>query len=292
MGQASNTHGILRLGSGRLVVYLGAAALVAVLVQLLLGVSPPVIMLAIVITVLGLLSFAALGAYNIGSWLALFYVLGNVLLALYAKTLMGQSLDSHLYAPLESFLVLTVTTSALFVALIIARQVKLGRPLLPPTQKPKTLAWLSWGSFVLGVGFWFVNQHFQGPGGNRFGGFAVFRDLILMAVIARTALLLEGSQAKRAMDVWLVIILAVGVLLGLLSNSKAQSAYPVVSYFATLLFYRRGLPWKQVVLLAFGLVFFVAVLVPMIQAWRYLGEQQMTVAERTELIAKGPMPHL
>ncbi|MHB8405662.1 MAG: hypothetical protein ACYDCJ_09600 [Gammaproteobacteria bacterium] len=278
---------IFRLSRRRVVTYLGAAALVAVPIQFMLGASPWIVVLAMIIITLGLLSFAIFGAYNLGTWLALFYVLGNVLVALYAKTLMGQPLDSHLYAPLDSFLVLTITTSALFVALIVARYVKLGRPLLRPTHKPKTLAWLSWGSFVLGVVFWFTNQYFQGPNGTGFGGLAVFRDLILMAVIARTALLLDKGQGSRAMDVKLALILTVAVFLGLLSNSKTYAAYPVVSYFATLLFFRRGLAWRQIILLALGLVFFVAVLVPMIQAWRYLGEQQLTVAERIALIAKG-----
>ena len=156
-----HAHPILRLSSQRAVLWLGVAALIAILIQFLLGVSPPIIMLAIMVVTMGLMSFTAFGAYNIGSWLALFYVLGNVLIALYAKTLMDQALDSHLFAPLDSFLVLTVTTSALFVALIIERQMNVGGPLLPPTDKPKTLAWLSWGSFVLGVGFWFANQHFS-----------------------------------------------------------------------------------------------------------------------------------
>ena len=104
------TGHILKLNGRLIALYIGAVALVAVLVQLMLGVSLVVIMLAVIIVTLGLLSFAAYGAYNLGSWLALFYVLGNVLVALYAKTLMGQSLDSHLYAPLPAFLVLAVTT--------------------------------------------------------------------------------------------------------------------------------------------------------------------------------------
>ena len=287
MNQTTKQRPMLRLSSRRVVLYFGVAALVAVLVQLLLGASPWIVMLTMIIITLGLLSFAVIGAYNLGAWLALFYVLGNVLVALYAKTLFGQTLDSHLYAPLDSFLVLTITTSALFVALIVARYVKLGRPLLRPTHKPKTLAWLSWGSLLLGVLFWFLNQYFQGPGGTGFGGVAVFNGLILMAVIARTALLLENGQAKRTMDGRLALIMAVSVFLGLLSNSKTYAAYPVVSYFATLLFFRRGLPWRYIVLLAVGGLLFVTVLVPLIQAWRYLGEQQMTIAQRVGLIAKG-----
>jgi len=287
MNKLAKSNSTLRLSSRRIVIFLGVSALVAILIQFMLGVSLPIIMLAMIIIALGLLSFLAFGAYNIGSWLALFYMLGNVLVALFAKTLMGQSLDSHLYAPLDSFLVLTITTSALFAALIIARYVKLGRPLLRPTHNPKALSWLSWGSFVFSVVSWFINQYFQGPEGTGFGGFAVFRDLILMAVIARTALLIINNERRYAIDGKLAVILIVGVFLGLLSSSKTLAAYPVVSYFATLLFYHRGISLRHVTLLVVALVFFVIVLVPMVQTWRYLGQERMTVPERIELIRNG-----
>ena len=278
---------MLHLSQYRLVLYLAIAGLVAILVQLILGASPWIVMLATISGTLGLMSFVMFGAYNLGAWLALFYVLGNVLVALFAKSLMGQALGSHLYAPMDSFLVLCATTSALFLALIIVRNVDLGRPLLEHTDNLKTLSWLSWGSFALGVLFWFLNQYFQGPDGTGFGGLAVFRDLILMAVIARAALLLTRSKLQHAMDGWLAFILLVGVFIGLLSNTKTQAALPVVSYFATLVFYRRGLPGRYITLLLVGGLVFVTVLVPMIQAWRYLGEQQMTVAQRVGLIEKG-----
>ncbi len=91
-----------------MVLYLGVPALVALVAQLAMGASFAVVILAVLIGGVGLLAFMSLGAYNAGAWLALFYVLGNVLVAIYAKTLMGQTLDSHLYVPVDSFLVLAV----------------------------------------------------------------------------------------------------------------------------------------------------------------------------------------
>jgi hypothetical protein len=275
------------MSSQRVALYLGILAAAAIFIQLGMGASPWVVLLATVIVTTGLLAFLVLGAYNLGSWLALFYMLGNVLVALYAKTLMGQPLDSHLYAPTDSFFVLAVTSSALLLALLLVKYIRLGKPLLAPPADQPTLARLSWGSFVLGVVFWFLNQHFQGPGGSGFGGLAVFRGLLLMAVIARTAMLLEGSGDRITLDKVSVLMISTGVFLGLLSNSKTQAAYPVVSYFATLLFYRRGLPWRQVLLLAVGAVVFIGFITPMIQAWRYLGQQQMDVPQRITLMAEG-----
>ena len=287
MNRSASNRWVLQLSARRTALYLGVPALVALVLQLAMGASFPVVLLAALIGAAGFLAFMSLGAYNAGAWLALFYVLGNVLVAIYAKTLMGQTLGSHLYTPVDSFIVLGVSSTALLVALLLVRAINLGAPLLKPTDTPRDLRWLSWGSFTLGVLFWFVNQHFQKPNGGGFGGFAIFRDLLLMAVIARTALLLNRSEDRRTFDIGLGLIVLVGVLLGLLSNSKTQAALPVASYFATVLFYRRGLPVRQIMVLAIGGVFFLVVLVPMIQAWRYMGQQQLEVSQRIALMAEG-----
>ncbi len=287
MSNVTSIFPLLRLSSRRLILYFGMPAVAAIFIQLGMGASPWVVLLATVIVTTGLLAFLCLGAYNLGSWLALFYVLGNVLVALYAKTLMGQPLDSYLYAPIDSFLVLAVTSCDLLVALLLVKYIRLGGPLLIPPADEPTLARLSWGSFVLGVVFWFLNQHFQGPGGSGFGGFAVLRDLLLMAIIARTAMLLDRSGDRIALDKASVLMIGTGVFLGLLSNSRTRAAYPVVSYFTTLLFYRRGLPRRQVLLLAVGVVVFIGFITPMIQAWRHLGQWQMSIGKRIELMAHG-----
>ena len=263
---------------------LGVPALLAVVVQLAWGASVLVVSLGAIVAALGLIAFVSLGAYNAGAWLALFYVSGNVLVALYAKTMMRQPLNSHLYAPVASFAVLTISTAALLAALLLVRRVDIGRPVFRPTTNQRTLTWLSWGSFCLGISFWLLHQHFQDPTSSGFGGFAVFRDLLLMAVIARTALVLETSGYRRTFDVQLALVLSVGVFLGLLTNSKTYAAYPVVSYFATLVFYRRALAIRHLALATVAAGLFIAVLAPLIQGWRYLGEQSLPIAARVSMI--------
>jgi hypothetical protein len=165
---------VLHLTTQKLLLYLLAPALVAIVVQLAIGSSILVLMLVMVTVAAGFLGFAVLGIYNIGAWLALCYVLSNVLIALYAKTIMWQTLNSHLYSPLMSFAVLAVTTSSLFVALIIVRRIPVGGSLLTKTSNLHTLAWVSWGSFIIGIIAWVLNHHFDKPGGAGFGGLAVF----------------------------------------------------------------------------------------------------------------------
>ena len=275
------------LSTRSLVLCLGILAGLALMAQAGLGAPPLVLALSIIVAGAGLLAFFILGAYNVGAWLALVYVGGNLLIALYAKTLMRQTLDSHLYAPIASFSVLGISTLALLAAVLIAPRLDLGRPIFCGTTNTKVLVWLSWGCFLLGATFWFVNQHFQDPRGSGFGGFALLRDLLLMAVIARTAFILQSSGDRRTFDPQLALILGVSVFLGLLTNSKTYAAYPVVSYFATLIFFRRGLAVRHLVSLAVAVFLFVAVLTPLIQAWRYLGIQRIPAAARVAVIRHG-----
>lgn len=275
---------MLYLSTRSILLWLAMPAAVAVLLQFLLGASPLVVLIVTMIVVFGLASFRLGGAYNAGAWLALYYVLGNVLVALYTKTLLGQSLDSYLFVPEQSFFVLLTTTLALVLAMTIVYYLPIGRPILNPVMSWQSLNWLSWGCFFLGVAFWVLNVRAQSADGSGFGGFSALRNFLLMGVIARTALLLQISSDRRAFDWTLLIFIGVGVFLGLLSNSKTQAAYPVVSYYATLLFFRGGLPTRQLVVLALGLTLFVYVLSPMIHAWRYMGIQEMSVGERLSMI--------
>lgn len=275
----------LALSANRLAATLGGAAVVAALVQLLLGSSPVVVFIALITIAAGLFGFVALGACNFCSWVALFYALGNVLIALYAKTAMGQPLDSNLYAPIGSFSCLAVSSIGLLTALLLVRRVRVGRPLLPQTTSPQFLEFLSWCCFGLGAFFWALNRWFQGPSGSGFDGISLFRNLFLMAVIARTAMLLGRSQYRRAFDGRLGLIMGLSAVLGLIDNSKTMAALPIVSHFATVLFYRRGLSLRAIATLVIGSLAFAIVVAPMVHALRALGQQELTLDQRIKLLS-------
>ena len=118
---------LFALKARRIAMFLGIAAVLAALIQLMLGASPVVTILALTAVFIGLFGFMAMGPYNLGSWVMLFYTMGNVLVALYAKTLLGQPLGSNLYAPVDSFLALVITSAGLLLALLLVRRVGVGR---------------------------------------------------------------------------------------------------------------------------------------------------------------------
>ena len=207
-----------------------------------------------------------------------------MLIALYAKTLLAQPLDRHLYAPQNSFIAVAVTSVGLAASLLLVRYLRVGRPVFHGVTDTRFLGFLSWSCFGLGALFWLLNRWFQDPSGSGFGGMALFRDLLLMAVIARTAMLLERTECHRSFDGRLGLILGSSVFLGLIDNSKTLAALPVVSYFATVLFYRRGLPVHAAVILVIGGVLFAGIVAPVVHALRALGQQEMSVDQRIDFI--------
>ena len=277
----------LRLSSRLIAGGLGGMALAAALVQIGLGVKLGVLLLALFGAATGLLGFAWLGAFNLGAWWVLFYVLGNVLIALFAKTLLGQALDSHLDAPYASYLALAVGCLALLFALMLAWLAPVGKPILRASEEPGLLRFMAWGCFGVGLFFWYVNRRFQDPNGSGFGGLSVFGDLLFMAVIARTAFVLVQSQGRKRLDRVLVLFLVTSILAGLINNAKTQVALPVVSYFSTVLFFQRGLPRREVLLIAAGGMLFVSLVGPMIHAYRALGIQQVSLDRKIALIGQG-----
>ncbi|HZC68996.1 MAG TPA: hypothetical protein VE201_10300 [Nitrospirales bacterium] len=243
--------------------------------------------LATMTCVSGLAGLRLVGAYNGAGWLAFMFVLGSAIVALVAKTVLRQPLDSHLLAPLESFVTLAAGSAVLLVALLVALTIPVGKPLFHPVSDPRLLRWLSNSTFVLGTLSWYLNRLFQDPGGSGFGGLGDFWNLLLMAVIARTALVLEVSRGRGSMDSQLLLILAAVIAMGLVDNAKTNVALPVVAYFATSLFYRGGVTRWQTAAGVLGVVLMGAVVGPLIHAYRAIGIQTMPWQQRVQVIQSG-----
>ncbi len=278
---------LLRLKSASLARATLTLVVASVVVQLALGASPVVLALAMITCLAGLAGFRIVGAYHAAGWLAFFFTLGNAIVALAAKTVLLQPLELHLYAPLESFLALAAGSAALLAALLISLTVPVGRPVFRPIKDARLLRSLSTSTFALGALFWYLNRLFQDPGGSGFGGVAVLWNLVLMAVIARTAMVLERSDGRRSVDTKLLLILVACVVMGLIDNAKAKVALPVVAYFATSLFYRGGVTLRQAATGALGCLLMAALISPMIHAYRGLGIQGMLWQQRVTLIERG-----
>lgn len=263
---------------------LGAAILMSACLQWGFG-APPILLAIVLLTLaIGFYGFHQRGYYNTGAWVLFFYLLGNFLVALLAKTLMGQPLHSNLYIPYKSYSALALTTIELLAALTVVSFLPLGRSIFRPAKSPGFLSLLSWCCLGIALVAWLLVQY-----SHRFGGLSVFRYLLLMAVIARTALLLERSNNRRTFDLWLCLILATGIGMGLIENHKLVAALPVVTYFVTVFFFRKGLPARHVWVLVAGAFLFIFFAVPMIQTLRIRGIQGKSFQQRIEIVGTTTM---
>jgi hypothetical protein len=278
----------LSLDAKRIAWTLTITTLLAAVIQMLISAAPLTLAVAVISSLAGLAVFAWAGVFNVGAWVVFFFVFGNVLVPIWSKTLLGQPLDSNLYEPLSAFVTVAVGVVALSLALVLARATPVGRPLLQPTSNQRHLFVLSWGAFFLGALAWYWNRQFlDDPDGMGFGGLSWFKSLLLMAVIARTALLLERSGYQRSMDVWLGLMLLTCAFFGLVDNAKTDVALPFVSYFVTVLFFRRSAPLRVVVASAAAGIVFVLAVGPLIHVYRWMDIQQVPMTDRVQLLRDG-----
>lgn len=281
------TKQFLALKGKRFTFALAIGAIACAVVQLALGGSPVTVALCLAAIGPGLLAMAVFGLFHVGSWIALFYTLGNTLMALYSKTLVGQGLDTNLEAPDESFLVLLLSSWILFFALLTANRIRLGQAIFKDSEQPTRLRFMAWGCFIVGAGASVITRVLTNVDDldSSFGGAAIFRELLFMAVILRTAWLLESSGDRRSIDFTGGLFLVVAVVGGLIDNQKTAAALPVVAYFATVMFYRRGISARFILVLGIGAVVFGGVISPIVHTLRFLGQQSMTLSERAEFIS-------
>lgn len=135
---------------------------IPVLAQLALGANVVVLALVAAASLTGLMTLRLMGSYNIAGWLSALFVLGNALIAIYAKTLFGQAVDSYLYAPLDSFFVLAIGTAELLIATLLVYYLPVGKAIFRPVRNVKFLSFISLATFLLGTVFWCLNLMYEG----------------------------------------------------------------------------------------------------------------------------------
>ena len=263
-----------------------AGAGICILIQIFMGATIEVVVLTTISVIFSVYGFLASGVYCIGAWALYLYVFGNIIVALFGKTLLGQPLDSNLAAPTDSFLMVTLSSFAFVLAFNVIRNIRFREILNDVRPSSEKLFFLSTTSFLLGVGFWLLNRILLDDTDGDFGGLSIFFGLFLMAVIARTGALITKTNGIKTFDFFLCLIIVVAVVFGGIDNKKTNVALPVISYFVTILFYRGYLSLRSIIIAGLGFALFLTVLAPSIHTLRVLGQSQQTIDDRVELIIK------
>lgn len=274
---------MLFLDTRRIVWILGLTAAVAAIGQVALDADYLVLLLALISIGCGLYGFWLFGVFNLAGWVCLLYMAGNVLIAFYAKTVLLQPLNSNLVAPLSSFWVQTICCFAMFVAIILAFWIDVGKPLMPPITDLTVLRLLSVWCVLIGWGLKVLQATVLRGGDQEYGGLNVFGSLLYLGIIARTALVMKRSNGKRLLDPILIIIIVVATFSGVLSTGKSETALPSLCFVATVLFFKGRLPWRYVVGLAGGLALYLAI-TPIMLTFRYMGFGAMSLSKEINVI--------
>jgi hypothetical protein len=259
-------------------------ALICCVVQVLLGESLSVLFFAELGIAVGLFVFSRFPWNYTGTWFLFLFLFGNTLFAVIFKTMFFQPISSYLYTPETSFIVEFFGVLSLSTAVYFSSRINVGKPVLKPEHDPYRLNVIALGSFAIGLLGWIFSGSLGASQAAGMGGFSIFRDAIFMAIICRTALLLERSNTDFPIDIYLVIIFVVVEGLGFLSDTRGYIALPFVYYFATIAFYRKKINIKYLVpILLFG-TFFVSFIAPLINVLRSFGQEEASFTQRISLV--------
>jgi hypothetical protein len=231
------------------------------------------------------------GIFNSAATLLLFYSIGNVVLALFVKTILLQPIDLYLFAPQDSYLAELTMITAAVLALLVAGKLEMGAPILPPEYDAQKLRRLARLATLFGLAAWWESHHYHATSGGSFDGFAGFRDLLFLAVICKTGSLLVRGSSGTYLDVELAVLLIVSMSLGFLINSKTYTFLPLIGYVSTIFFFEGRISLTMSAIFAAIGGLFLTVISPLIQAFRFLGQAQVPFFERINLIATALTSH-
>lgn len=261
------------------------AAIICALIQLALGASFSILFFCLCSIAAGLFGFWLFGINNLAGWVSLSYLMGNILIAFYAKTILGQALDSNLYAPFTSFLTEAICCVALLCALVVATWINVGANIRPITDLA-TLRFLSLSCFLIGIIInffhWYIDRGTSG--GSQYGGLNVFSGLMYFGIVCGTARVILCSDRRRCIDITTFTMLVLATAAGLMENARSETALPSLYFFTTILFFKGKLPWRYVVLLVSGALVFIAI-TPLILFFRYNGFRNKTFTEELNAFA-------
>ena len=271
----------------KIVLVLSAVTAIATVSQIALGADFVILMMALCAIASGLAGFYLLGSYNLVGWWFLLYVIGHVGVALVAKTLYRQPLESYLYAPFHSYLIEAVTCFIALCTIILVIWTNTGKPLFEKITDPGLLLFLSWSCFFIGSAVMLLFRLIAGgdkSGGASYGGIAFLESLAYMGIIARTAYLAQASHGKKFLDSKLLFMLVSLTGLGILAGGKSSTAVPWLCFLLTVIFFAGKLPWRYVGFMLAGGLLFVLFLSPFIHILRGLQLRDASLGEEISLM--------
>ncbi|MBN1464713.1 hypothetical protein JXA02_03050 [candidate division KSB1 bacterium] len=243
--------------------------------QLALGTDVKILMLAAATALCGFLILSSGGLTDAGSLVGFAFLFNTLFFAILLKTMLGQSLESNLYAPFTSFLIVFIVSFQVLFALKFAQALPVGKPLFRPTNELRFLKYLAIVCYALGFLLWALSQLYridpraQATSQEKgFGGFDTIYPIFFMGIVAATAFVLISTDNRKSINKWIVVMLATGSFMGLVESRKIILGLTFGYYFFTSLVYRRRLTVKQMVIAILLLLFVFFIFGPAVHMYR------------------------
>jgi hypothetical protein len=223
-------------------------------VQLLEGTDPSFAVLMLIAQVFAVLAFNALGGMShVAGSFCMFSLLPNVTVPEIAHAIVGQPGDYHILAPLKTAAVCAVFYASLYAAAKFAVMLPHPPPLLDRVQFSLTeLRAVSALSAILSL-FIAIAVLFSGgvQDGTTLAAIQHFYPLLNpLSVIAATYVRLSSTLRRSAMSWYVAVILAAGIIPGVLSASKEGMLTPMLCWLLVCGARRYRFTRRQVAVLA------------------------------------------
>jgi len=248
---------------GRVLVIVGGILTFSTCVlHVFMGANLLVILVAGFALILSIYPLALYGVFNIGALLVALVGFRHIGFPIFAKLAMGQPLDSNLTDPLGAFGVALMGVAAYLISLLMASELRLGRPLLRPMNERLSLARISSLAALIGIGSNLAvafRVAERGSGITVASFFTTFLHLALITAIVRS---LRASKGRSSVDVWVVMLVAAEIAFAIGRNSRMALMETFLAFIVTVAVFKTHFQWRQFVLTAVAIALMVTFLTP------------------------------
>ena len=217
--------------------------------------------------------------------IALMFITRHVGIASPLKILLGQSLDSHLYHPASSFLMVFACGVEILAAYLLVDRTTFKKTIFPNYRDERLLWTIATVCFLVGVPVSLLTN-LTAKRDVTLGGFRTFTDTFLMlGIIARTAYVCLRHGGRKLLDLPLALMLGWCVVFAMLSSVKIMAYTAFVAYSLTFVCFRRSVPPRLVALGVAGLAINLLVLNPLVNSLRGSASMlERPLSERVEAL--------
>ncbi|WP_155304553.1 hypothetical protein [Desulfosarcina widdelii] len=240
---------------GRLLAKGGGIFTVLVCVlHIAIGADPLVACLAGLAVIISIYPIAIHGFLNIGAVLIAMVGFRYVGFPFFAKLTMGQPLDTYLLDPAGSFWVVLLGLQGYLFAFSVASNLPVGRPALKLVTSNATLARISFLAAIIGI---MANLSVAFRAGEQYTGLTVaefFVPFLHLALISAIARVLQATEKRRGLDMWIICLLIAEIAFAMVKNSRMALMETFLCFIVTVISFEAKIRWRQFLFTVFAIV--------------------------------------